>query len=391
MTEQQLETCKKYLRSTLLSNKGGIHADEVDRHYEELVGKGIPYRQLNYRTLDEFLTSIPDVCQIRRSGRDLMVVGVADSATQHIEKMKRKEKNSKTGGKGGRSKLQYVPPRFRGGGGGFGFSSKTPRFGGAGGGCEFNSKPGSVFGRLGSKPEPRAPPAAAVTVKKTHNNNAPRHVNSKNSFRPWLAGKDCGSPVVYCDDQDQGLVSQKPHGAELTKDSTEAGLVNQVDYVSAGDIKGEKLIARDASSSPTMQNSWQRTHDPVLDDIVAKLKSRLQLGNCLKNKAGGMAREKEIPSNNNNQAGLTSKTNSPSLSVVGCVCLRPLKLVFCEVCRETFCGRVRLECRVHPRALYLQDINECKGCKQNNKEALREFDLPQGMEKYVKKVANKKF
>ena len=169
MTEQQLERCKKYLRSTLLSNKGGIHAAEVNRHYMDLVGEGIPYTQFNFRTLEDFLTSMPDVCQICWSGRDLMVMGVADSATQHIEKMVARQQNSKKGGKGGRFKQAYfppIPPRFSGGGSGSGFSSKPPRSGGAGVGCGTNSKPGSsVFSRLGSKPEPRAPPA--VTVKKT--------------------------------------------------------------------------------------------------------------------------------------------------------------------------------------------------------------------------------
>ena len=43
MTEKQLDRCKKYLRSTLLSNKGGIPAAEVYRHYKDLVGEEIPY------------------------------------------------------------------------------------------------------------------------------------------------------------------------------------------------------------------------------------------------------------------------------------------------------------------------------------------------------------
>jgi len=130
MTDQQLERCKKYLRSTLLSNKGGVPAPEVNKHYRELVGEGIPYTQFNYRTLEDFLTSMPDVCQICWSGRDLMVMGVADSATQHIEKMVARQQNSKKGGKGGKSKQGFFPPRFGGGGGSSGFSAKPPRFGG---------------------------------------------------------------------------------------------------------------------------------------------------------------------------------------------------------------------------------------------------------------------
>merc|ERR1719431_681728 len=151
---------------------------------------------------------------------------------------------------------------------------------------------------------------------------------------------------------------------------------------------GTRGVVKDASAPSTLPSSRSRVDDPVLDEIVAKLKSGLQLGNP-NHLAGGnntMEGDNEM-SRKNSRVGLTYKTSSPSPDVGGCVCLRPLKLVMCEVCGETFCGRVSLKCRVHPRALYLQDLKECKGCKQNNKEALKEFDLPQGMEKFVKKAA----
>ena len=98
MADKKLERCKKYLRSTLLSNKGGIPAAEVYKHYKDLVGEGIPYAQFNFPNLEAFLSSMPDVCQICWSGRDLMVVGVADRATEHIEKMVSRQQNGKKGG-----------------------------------------------------------------------------------------------------------------------------------------------------------------------------------------------------------------------------------------------------------------------------------------------------
>ena len=78
------------------------------------------------------------------------------------------------------------------------------------------------------------------------------------------------------------------------------------------------------------------------------------------------------------------------MSAGGCICFRPLKLVMCEVCGETFRARVALVCSIHPRALYLQDVKECKGCKQTNKQALKEYDLPPGMEKGIKNVVDRK-
>jgi len=210
----------------------------------------------------------------------------------------------------------------------------------------------------------------------------PRRVNPKNSFQSRLAGKN---PAVCHGDHEQGFVSSSKSFLALKKNTNQDVLGNQVDTGSPFINKGEKRsVVKDASGAQ------KRAHDPVLDEIVAKLKSGLQLGNPYSNMTGRTAKNIEMPCQNNNQAGLTNKTFAPSPEVQGCVCLRPLKLVMCEVCGETFCGRVSLECKVHPRALYLQDLKECKGCKQNNKEALKEFDLPQGMEKFMKKAAEKK-
>ena len=117
MADKKLERCKKYLRSTLLSNKGGVPANEVYKAYQDIVGEGIPYSQFNFNTLEAFLSSIPDVCQICWVGRDLMVVGVAVHATQHIEKMVARQQNSK---KGGRAPPKRVSPGFGGGHGGGG-------------------------------------------------------------------------------------------------------------------------------------------------------------------------------------------------------------------------------------------------------------------------------
>jgi len=220
----------------------------------------------------------------------------------------------------------------------------------------------------------------------------PRRVKSKNSFQSRLAGKN--PAVCYGDHEQEEFVSSSKSLLALKKNSNQDVLGNQVDAGSPFIDKGEKRsVVKDASgasSSLPRQSAQKRAHDPVLDEIVAKLKSGLQLGNPCSNTTGRMARNIEMPYQDNNRAGLTNKTFAPSPEVQGCVCLRPLKLVMCEVCGETFCGRVSLECKVHPRALYLQDLKECKGCKQNNKEALKEFDLPQGMEKFMKKAAEKK-
>ena len=79
---------KKYLRSALLSSKGGVTAEQVYRDYRDLVGEGIPYRRLGYETLENFLNSVPDVCKIsRRPTGEVVVSAVADETTRHIQEL----------------------------------------------------------------------------------------------------------------------------------------------------------------------------------------------------------------------------------------------------------------------------------------------------------------
>ena len=55
--ESLLNNTKKFLRSALISSKGGLPAEQVYRDYRDLVGEGIPYRRLGYETLDSFLSA----------------------------------------------------------------------------------------------------------------------------------------------------------------------------------------------------------------------------------------------------------------------------------------------------------------------------------------------
>ena len=87
-----------------------------------------------------------------------------------------------------------------------------------------------------------------------------------------------------------------------------------------------------------------------------------------------------------------------------CLCLRPLKLVMCSLCGETFPARLRMACDQHPRysattsitattplprAVYLQDVSACKGCRQTDLAKLVEFELPAGMQQGIKSLARK--
>merc|ERR1711953_744444 len=66
-------------------------------------------------------------------------------------------------------------------------------------------------------------------------------------------------------------------------------------------------------------------------------------------------------------------------TVSACPCSRALKLIMCADCGVTFTGRLQVECKAHPRALFLQDVSACTSCKQSDLFKLMEFDLPAGM------------
>ena len=113
-----LEKCKKYLRSILLASKGGVPGAQVVARYKDIVGESVPYRKFNFSNLENFLQSIPDVCRITVRGRDVMVVGVETPETKHIKDLIQRQGKGggKHGGGGGRPapvnlKL-YSKPQF---------------------------------------------------------------------------------------------------------------------------------------------------------------------------------------------------------------------------------------------------------------------------------------
>ena len=95
----ELERCKKYLRSTLIANKGGVASNEVSHQYYETVGEHIPFLKFGHQSLESFLKSIPDVCEISWAGRQMMVMAVASKATEHIDRMVAAQQSSKKGSK----------------------------------------------------------------------------------------------------------------------------------------------------------------------------------------------------------------------------------------------------------------------------------------------------
>jgi len=103
-----LERCKKYLRSSLISIKGGVPLNQICHLYYDTVGENVPFRKFGFSNLESFLYSIPDVCKISRDCGVLTATGVASKATEHIEQMVVQQKSNK---KRSRSKVKASIPR----------------------------------------------------------------------------------------------------------------------------------------------------------------------------------------------------------------------------------------------------------------------------------------
>ena len=103
-----VEKCKKFLRSILLSDKGGlIPINILAKDFKEGTGDSIPYRSFGFSSLETFLQSIPDVCRIVTRGREVMVEGVATKETKHIKELVQnqggsdRDRSKRRGGGGG--------------------------------------------------------------------------------------------------------------------------------------------------------------------------------------------------------------------------------------------------------------------------------------------------
>lgn len=71
---------------------------------------------------------------------------------------------------------------------------------------------------------------------------------------------------------------------------------------------------------------------------------------------------------------LDGKEESTSLTEA-CICLRKPKKVFCGICGQDFEGqRIRKTCEVHPKAIFLRDLDFCTTCKCNDAEFFVEVD-----------------
>ena len=74
-----------------------------------MIGKPIPYRDLGYVSLEEFLDQSPDMCRISYTPTGIMVQGVATSADAHVASLVNRQTSSKKKS----AKTAKMPPARR--------------------------------------------------------------------------------------------------------------------------------------------------------------------------------------------------------------------------------------------------------------------------------------
>lgn len=79
-----LEHTKKDVRSILNACGKQMTVDELNRKYSQLIGTNVPFSKLGYKSLAEFLRSVPDVVRVVKNGYDLFVYPIESEFSGHI-------------------------------------------------------------------------------------------------------------------------------------------------------------------------------------------------------------------------------------------------------------------------------------------------------------------
>lgn len=91
-----LERTSKDLRSVLISAPRGVPLRLLLSDFKMVLGSELPYRQLGFQRLEDFLKSIPDVVRIARGATgEATCFAVADAATSQIARFVATQKKPK--------------------------------------------------------------------------------------------------------------------------------------------------------------------------------------------------------------------------------------------------------------------------------------------------------
>ena len=126
MTERdrRIEGTKKLLKSLLISRRESIPLNNLDNEYRRIVGEPLPYRKLDFFSLEDFLRHAKDTVTLEKDGvtGKMVVKPVIDEQTAHINKLVREQRtpqeaakrNAKFNQNFGRSRFTTHPKSYSG-------------------------------------------------------------------------------------------------------------------------------------------------------------------------------------------------------------------------------------------------------------------------------------
>lgn len=105
--EKILDRTKKDLRSVLISAPRGVPLPMLLRDFKQVLGSELPFKQLGFQRVEDFLKTIPDVVKVGRGVTgDPTCFAVADACTSQIARFVAAQKKPKL-------KKSNAPPCIR--------------------------------------------------------------------------------------------------------------------------------------------------------------------------------------------------------------------------------------------------------------------------------------
>ncbi|XP_029197826.2 tudor domain-containing protein 5-like isoform X1 [Acropora millepora] len=84
----------KNVRSLLISAKYGLTVAELQRDYNDMIKKPLPFRELGYKTPVDMLKDMPNVARPTWEKGVLILKGIADASTRHIANLVERQKRT---------------------------------------------------------------------------------------------------------------------------------------------------------------------------------------------------------------------------------------------------------------------------------------------------------
>ena len=86
---------KKTIRALLISARNGLTPQQLLKDYETIIGEPLPFKDLGFNSITDFIHGMPDVIRVHRSYYGYLLKGVPDQSSRHVANMVSKQRSTK--------------------------------------------------------------------------------------------------------------------------------------------------------------------------------------------------------------------------------------------------------------------------------------------------------